>query len=151
MRGPAAAATQSKARPIFEKARLPMGTKTAIRGTETSVRHRFLGSSSDESAAWLIGMAKFVKGSKRDHSEQERVLCVTDAAVSAAGRGDAGAQDNQENFLPLGALPIIGDGVNGETGGAPFFLLFLSAFGFFFSRLLLNWPFALVVLALLGG
>lgn len=56
---------------------------------------------------------------------------------------DAGAQDNQENFLPPGALPIIGAGVNGETGGAPFFLLFLSAFGFFFSRLLLNWPFAM--------
>lgn len=62
----------------------------------------------------------------------------SETAVSAAGRGDAGAQDDQENFRPPGALPFIGAVANGETGGAPFFFLFLSAFGFFFSRLLLN-------------
>lgn len=60
------------------------------------------------------------------------------SAILAADRGEAGAQDDQENFRPPGALPVIGTGVNGETGEAPFFLLFLSAFGFFFSRLLLN-------------
>jgi hypothetical protein len=53
-------------------------------------------------------------------------------------------RDNQENFRPPGALPFIGAEANGETGGAPFFFLFLSAFGFFFSRLLLNWPFAML-------
>jgi hypothetical protein len=32
--------------------------------------------------------------------------------------------------------------MNGEAAG-PLFFLFLSAFGFFFSRLPLNWPFAI--------
>lgn len=53
-------------------------------------------------------------------------------------------RDNQENFRLPGAFPLIGAGAKGETGGTPFFFLFLSAFGFFFSRLLLNWPFAMV-------
>jgi cell division protein FtsW (lipid II flippase) len=65
-------------------------------------------------------------------------LCArSDTAVAAAGRGGAGAQNSQENFRPPAALPFIGAVANGETGGAPFFFLFLSAFGFFFSRLLL--------------
>jgi hypothetical protein len=59
--------------------------------------------------------------------------------------------ENQENFRPSGPLPIIGAGAKGETGGVPFFFLFLSAFGFFFSRLLLNWPFAMVCSLLSGG
>jgi len=33
--------------------------------------------------------------------------------------------------------------MNGEVAGMLFFL-FLSAFGFFFSRLLRNWPFAIL-------
>jgi hypothetical protein len=52
--------------------------------------------------------------------------------------------DNQENFRPPGTLPSISAGAKDETGGAPFFFLFLSAFGFFFSRLLLDCPFAMV-------
>jgi hypothetical protein len=47
-----------------------------------------------------------------------------------------------ENFLPLESLPVIRTSVNGEAAGAAFFLLFLSAFGFFFSRLLRICPFA---------
>ena len=61
-----------------------------------------------------------------------------------AGRAMPTRRDNQENFRPPGALLFIDAVVNGETGGAPFFFLFLSAFGFFFSRLLLNWPFAIL-------
>ena len=38
-------------------------------------------------------------------------------------------------------MPIIRTRSNGDGTGALFFLFF-SAFGFFFSRLLLNWPFA---------
>jgi len=53
------------------------------------------------------------------------------------------AQDSYENFLPLASFPVIRTGVNGEAAGASFFL-FLSAFGFFFSRLLLIWPFAIL-------
>ena len=35
--------------------------------------------------------------------------------------------------------------MNGEPAGTLFFFfLFLSAFGFFFSRLLRNWPFAIL-------
>ena len=45
-----------------------------------------------------------------------------------------------ENFLPEASLPVTS--VNGEAAGALFFFLFFSALGFFFSRLLLNWPFA---------
>jgi hypothetical protein len=44
-------------------------------------------------------------------------------------------------FLPEASFPVIRASVNGETAGALFFLFF-SAFGFFFSRLLLIWPFA---------
>jgi hypothetical protein len=52
-------------------------------------------------------------------------------------------QDNHENFLPTVFCPVGHAGVNGEATGAAFFL-FLSALGFFFfSRLLLNWPFAI--------
>jgi hypothetical protein len=46
-----------------------------------------------------------------------------------------------ENFLSETSFPIIRTRSNGDGIGALFFLLF-SAFGFFFSRLLLNWPFA---------
>jgi hypothetical protein len=46
-------------------------------------------------------------------------------------------RENYENFLPAALFPVSRAGVNGETAGALFFL-FLSAFGFFFSRLLLN-------------
>lgn len=52
--------------------------------------------------------------------------------------------DNQENFRPPSGLPFIGAVANGEACRAPFFFLFLSALGFFFSRLLLNWPFAML-------
>jgi hypothetical protein len=52
-------------------------------------------------------------------------------------------QDNHENFLPTVFCPVGHAGVNGDATGAAFFL-FLSALGFFFfSRLLLNWPFAI--------
>jgi hypothetical protein len=50
-------------------------------------------------------------------------------------------QADYENFLSETSFPIIRTRSNGDGTGAPFFLLF-SAFGFFFSRLLLNWPFA---------
>ena len=46
-----------------------------------------------------------------------------------------------ENFLPEASFPIIRTRSNANGTGALFFLFF-SAFGFFFSRLLLNWPFA---------
>ena len=46
-------------------------------------------------------------------------------------------RENYENFLPAAPFPVSLVGVNGETAGALLFL-FLSAFGFFFSRLLLN-------------
>ena len=41
------------------------------------------------------------------------------------------------------SFPIIRTRSNTDVTGALFFLFF-SAFGFFFSRLLLNWPFATV-------
>jgi hypothetical protein len=50
-------------------------------------------------------------------------------------------QADYENFLSETSFPIIRTRSSGDGTGAPFFLLF-SAFGFFFSRLLLNWPFA---------
>jgi hypothetical protein len=43
--------------------------------------------------------------------------------------------------LPRGWIPGKRGAANGDAAGADF-TLFLSAFGFFFSRLLLNWPFA---------
>jgi hypothetical protein len=43
--------------------------------------------------------------------------------------------------LPEASFPIIRTRSNANGTGALFFLFF-SAFGFFFSRLLLNWPFA---------
>ena len=46
-----------------------------------------------------------------------------------------------QNFLREASFPIIRTRSNAEGTGALFFLFF-SAFGFFFSRLLLNWPFA---------
>ena len=46
-----------------------------------------------------------------------------------------------ENFLPEASFPIIRTRSNSDGTEALFFLFF-SAFGFFFSRLLLNWPFA---------
>jgi hypothetical protein len=49
---------------------------------------------------------------------------------------DPSRQQTYENFLPGAPFPVSGVAVNGETAGASFFL-FLSAFGFFFSRLLL--------------
>jgi len=54
---------------------------------------------------------------------------------------DAGTSTlGYENFLPEASLPVTC--VNGDAAGALFFFLFFSALGFFFSRLLLNWPFA---------
>jgi hypothetical protein len=48
-----------------------------------------------------------------------------------------------ENFLSETSFLIIRTRSNANGTGALFFLfLFLSALGFFFSRLLLNWPFA---------
>jgi len=47
-----------------------------------------------------------------------------------------------EDFLPCKPLPTTELDMNGEAAGV-FFFLFLSAFGFFFSRLLLNCPFAI--------
>jgi hypothetical protein len=44
--------------------------------------------------------------------------------------------------LPLEPLLVTGLSVDGDAASALFFL-FLSAFGFFFSRLLLNCPFAI--------
>jgi hypothetical protein len=55
-----------------------------------------------------------------------------------------------ENFLPEGSFPIIRTRSNTDGTGALFFLFF-SAFGFFFSRLLLNWPFATVSLPSLAA
>jgi hypothetical protein len=43
-----------------------------------------------------------------------------------------------KNFLLAPAFPVSSVDANGESAGAPFFFLFFSAFGFFFSRLLLN-------------
>ena len=47
-----------------------------------------------------------------------------------------------QNFLREASFPIIPT-PNADGTGAAFFLFF-SAFGFFFSRLLLNWPFAIL-------
>jgi hypothetical protein len=47
-----------------------------------------------------------------------------------------------QNFLREASFPIIRT-PNADGTGAAFFLFF-SAFGFFFSRLLLNWPFAIL-------
>jgi hypothetical protein len=61
--------------------------------------------------------------------------------------------DRYENFLPTPpwtVFPVSRAELNGEASGALFFL-FLSAFGFFFSRLLLNWPFAILSSLLLPG
>lgn len=58
----------------------------------------------------------------------------------ARGR-PTGARPNYENFRPRASFPVIDVGANGEAAGTLFFLFF-SAFGFFFSRLLLNCPFA---------
>ena len=44
--------------------------------------------------------------------------------------------------MPPEPFPMKGFDMNGEAAG-PLFFLFLSAFGFFFSRLPLNWPFAI--------
>ena len=49
-----------------------------------------------------------------------------------------------ENFLPEASFPVIPTRENGEAAGALFFFLFFSALGFFFSRPLLNWPFAIL-------
>jgi hypothetical protein len=46
-------------------------------------------------------------------------------------------RENYENYLPVAPFPVSRVGANGETAGALFFW-FLSAFGFFFSRLLLS-------------
>ena len=46
-----------------------------------------------------------------------------------------------ENFWPEASFPIIRTRSN-ANGTEALFFLFFSAFGFFFSRLLLNWPFA---------
>jgi hypothetical protein len=54
-----------------------------------------------------------------------------------------------DNFPPRGSFPVSRTGVNGEATGALFFL-FLSAFGFFFSRLLRIWPFAILISLLVG-
>jgi hypothetical protein len=48
----------------------------------------------------------------------------------------------EPGFPPLPRGCTAGErGANGDTAGAAL-TLFLSAFGFFFSRLLLSWPFA---------
>jgi hypothetical protein len=57
--------------------------------------------------------------------------------------------ETDENFLPEASLPVTS--VNGEAAGPLFLFLFFSALGFFFPRLLLNWPFANVVLPLLAA
>jgi hypothetical protein len=78
---------------------------------------------------------------RRDkHLNQPPIMLPEGAASFAPVRA---AQDSYENFLPLASFPVIRTGVNGEAAGASFFL-FLSAFGFFFSRLLLIWPFAIL-------
>jgi hypothetical protein len=51
-----------------------------------------------------------------------------------------GGADDYESFFSRPSFPIISS-ANGDAAGALFFL-FLSAFGFFFSRLLRIWPFA---------
>ncbi|MGC2076843.1 MAG: hypothetical protein WA728_12560 [Xanthobacteraceae bacterium] len=56
-------------------------------------------------------------------------------SVDSRRRSDE--RENYESFLPAALFPVSLVGVNGETAGALFFL-FLSAFDFFFSRLLLN-------------
>jgi hypothetical protein len=55
---------------------------------------------------------------------------------SDSGRRPTGT-DFYEDFLPWEPFPMGRIDLKGEAAGMPF-LLFLSAFGFFFSRLLLN-------------
>jgi hypothetical protein len=62
-------------------------------------------------------------------------------AFSVAADFSPGGGLSYENFLPEASFPIIRTRSNANGIGALFFLFF-SAFGFFFSRLLLNWPFA---------
>jgi hypothetical protein len=81
----------------------------------------------------------FLVSSDKVVTLNEHVLCVQRCRrLDGSSAAMPAHSDNQENFRPSGALPFIGAGAKGETGGAPFFFLFLSAFGFFFSRLLLN-------------
>ena len=81
---------------------------------------------------------------RRDkHLNQPPIMPPEGAAPRRCSRRPEPAQDSYENFLPLASFPVIRTGVNGEAAGASFFL-FLSAFGFFFSRLLLIWPFAIL-------
>jgi hypothetical protein len=61
------------------------------------------------------------------------------AGLSPRDRGGL----SYENFLPEMSFSIIRTRSNTDGTGA-LFLLFFSAFGFFFSRLLRNWPFATV-------
>jgi hypothetical protein len=62
------------------------------------------------------------------------------APAKQTEHAEAGAGSNQDNFL---VFSVVGQaGVNRDATGAAFFL-FLSALGFFFSRLLLIWPFAI--------
>ena len=62
--------------------------------------------------------------------------------TAAIDRGGA-TRGDYENFLPKESFPVIRTGVNGEGAGT-FFRLFLSAFGFFFSRLLRICPLAIL-------
>jgi hypothetical protein len=69
------------------------------------------------------------------------VLQTISYEIAFPGGVDPGRRSNErenyENLLPAALFSVSRPGVNGETAGALFFL-FLSAFGFFFSRLLLN-------------
>jgi hypothetical protein len=63
---------------------------------------------------------------------------------SRSRTSDAGSNTlGYENFLPEASFPVIRASVKGEAVGALFFLFF-SALGFFFSRLLLSWLFAIL-------
>jgi len=75
-------------------------------------------------------------------NSRRRIFDVGSNAPAQSESVPVRTQRRYQNFLPPASLPVSRTGVNGDAAGASFFL-FLSAFGFFFSRLLLIWPFAI--------
>jgi hypothetical protein len=73
-----------------------------------------------------------------DEGPTDQLLTSLSFRVASNPGRRSGERENYENFPPAALFPVSLAGVNGETAGALFFFLFLSAFGFFFSRLLLN-------------
>jgi hypothetical protein len=75
------------------------------------------------------------------HNDIESETALISSLLPTFLRGVEGL--SYENFLSEASFPIIRTRSNANGTEALLFLfLFLSAFGFFFSRLLLNWPFA---------